>query len=124
MLTGKLVVAGAILLLSASGAAAQNPAARASYVEVYGTGVGQVSYAIATGHGAPAFPAGYTGNYTYSVGGSAAAPALFGGYTPTAVGLAQWDLQIPAGSPTGAVPISVTDPTGVSSPSGFTIYVK
>jgi uncharacterized protein (TIGR03437 family) len=103
---------------------AQAPAARGTFVEVYGTGVGKVSYAIATGHGAPSLPTGYTGNYTYSVGGSPAAPALFGGYTPTAVGLAQWDLQIPTGSATGAVSISVTDPSGVSSPTGMTIFVK
>jgi uncharacterized protein (TIGR03437 family) len=68
-------------------------------------------------------PAGYTGNYTYRIGGSASAPALFGGYTPTAVGLAQWDLQIPDGNATGALPIVVIDPSGVSSPASMTIYV-
>ncbi len=103
---------------------AQSPAPKGSYVEVYGTGVGKVSYAIATGHGVPSFPSGYTGNYTYSVGGSAAGSALFGGWTPTAVGLAQWDLQIPSTGPSGAVSIVVTDPSGVASRTGTTIFVQ
>ena len=77
---------------------AQTPAPRGSYVEVYGTGVGKASYTVLTGQGAPQYLPGFTGNYTYSVGGSPAAAALFGGYTPTAVGLAQWDLQIPPAS--------------------------
>jgi uncharacterized protein (TIGR03437 family) len=104
---------------------ASNPAAKGDYVEVYGTGVGQTSaYTVLTGIGAPAPSAGFTGNYTYSIGGSAAAPALFGGWTPTAVGLAQWDLQIPANSATGAVPISVTAPSGGASQPAVTIFVK
>jgi uncharacterized protein (TIGR03437 family) len=108
---------------------AQNPAPRStasvpSFVEIYGTGVGSVSYGIATGQPAPVFPAGFSGNYTYTIGGSAAAPAYFGGYTPTAAGLAQWDLQVPANSPTGAVSVAVTDSNGVSSPAGMTIYLK
>lgn len=121
----------------------QNPAARGTYVEVYGTGVGKVNYTVLgtnvqvsgtgagkatytvlTGQGAPAPPSGYTGNYTYSIGGSAAAPAYFGGWTPTAVGLAQWDLLIPASSPTGAVSIIVHDANGASSQSSAVIYVK
>ena len=103
---------------------AQNPAARGSYVEIYGTGVGKVSYAIATGQGAPAFPGGFNGNYTYSIGGAAAAPAYFGGWTPGTVGLAQWDLLVPANSATGAVSVVVTDASGAVSQPGATIYVK
>jgi len=103
---------------------AQNPAARGSYVEVYGTGVGKVSYTISTGRGAPALPAGFTGNYSYSVGGSPAVPAPFGGWTPFSVGLAQWDVLIPTGIATGAVPIVVTDASGATSQPGATIFVK
>jgi uncharacterized protein (TIGR03437 family) len=102
----------------------QNPAARGTYVEIYGTGVGKVSYAIATGQGAAAFPAGFTGNYTYTIGGSAAAPAYFGGWTPGSVGLAQWDLLVPANSATGGVPVVVTDASGASSQSAAIVYVK
>jgi uncharacterized protein (TIGR03437 family) len=103
---------------------AQNPAARGSYVEVYGTGVGKVSYTVLTGQGAPGPPSGYTGNYTYSIGGTPAAPAYFGGWTPTAVGLAQWDLLIPAGAPTGAVSIMVQDASGATTQPNAIIYVK
>ena len=103
---------------------ADHPAPRGSYVEVYGTGVGKVSYTIFTGQGAPAFPTGFTGNYTYSIGGSAAASALFGGWTPTAAGLAQWDLQIPTGIGTGAVSIMVKDASGATSQPDATIFVQ
>jgi uncharacterized protein (TIGR03437 family) len=103
---------------------AQNPAARGDYVEFYGTGVGKASaYSPLTGQGAPAPPTGFTGNYTYSIGGSAAAPALFGGWTPTAVGLAQWDVQIPNASATGPVSLIVTDSSGAAS-HPVTIFVK
>ena len=103
---------------------ADHPAPRGSYVEVYGTGVGKVSYTILTGQGAPGIPAGFTGNYMYSIGGSAAAPALFGGWTPTAAGLAQWDLQIPTGIGTGAVSIMVKDASGATSQPDATIFVQ
>ncbi|HWF08127.1 MAG TPA: matrixin family metalloprotease [Bryobacteraceae bacterium] len=104
---------------------ASNPAGKGEYVEVYGTGVGNTTvYTVLTGQGAPAPPWGYTGNYTYSIGGSASAAALYGGWTPTAAGLAQWDLQIPATSASGAVPISVTDASGATSQPGAIIFVK
>ncbi len=104
---------------------AQNPAPRGTYVEVYGTGVGKVSYTILTGQGAPDIPSGFTGNYTYSIGGSAQAAALFGGYTPTAAGLAQWDVEIPMNIGTGAVSIIVQDSTGASNQvQNATIFVQ
>jgi trimeric autotransporter adhesin len=104
---------------------AQNPAARGDYVLLFGTGVGKVSYAVPTGQAAPAPPPGFTGNYTYSIGGSTAASALFGGWAPTFAGVAQWDLQIPTTSASGAVPVIVTDTaTGASSQPGATIFVK
>ena len=77
-----------------------------------------------TGEGVPGPPSGYTGNYTFSIGGSPAAPALYGGWTPTAVGLAQWDMQVPQGIATGPVSIVVTDANGASSQPGVVIYVK
>ncbi len=101
-----------------------NAAARGSFVTIYGTGVGKVSYNIATGAGAPAFPPGYTGNYTVTIGTHSPVAAAFGGWTPTAVGLAQWNVQIPADSATGTLTLKVTDgATGVSSQTG-TLYVK
>ena len=94
---------------------AQNPAPKGSYVEIYGTGVGKSSYTILTGQGAPAPPANFTGNYTYSMGGSASAPAFFAGYTPTAAGLTQWDLQVPMTIGSGQVSVIVQDATGANN---------
>jgi uncharacterized protein (TIGR03437 family) len=60
----------------------------------------------------------------YTIGGSAAAAAAYGGWTPTAVGLAQWDVKIPAGVPSGEVAITVQDAGGATSQSGAMIYVQ
>jgi len=104
---------------------AQNPAPRGSFVEVYGTGVGKVSYTILTGQAAPGLPANFTGSYTYSIGGSASAPATFGGWTPTATGLAQWDLQIPQNAASGAISVVVQDASGANNQAqGATIFVQ
>jgi len=116
--------------LSASGSynginSAQNPAPAGSYVEVFGTGIGVLSYTFATGQGAPAPPAGFQSTYTYTIGGSPAAPAAFAGWAYGTAGEAQWNLLIPAGIGTGAVSIAVTDTvTGASSQPGAKIYVK
>lgn len=103
---------------------AQDPAPAGSIVEVFGTGVGLLSYTFPTGQGATAPPSGFTGNYTYSIGGSPAAPALFGGWAPGTAGEAQWNLVIPSGIASGAVPIVVTAPGGATSQPGATIFVK
>ena len=104
---------------------AQNPAPRGTYVEIYGTGVGKVSYTILTGLAAPGLPSGFTGNYTYSIGGSASAPASFGGWTPTAIGLAQWDLLVPMNIGTGAVSVIVRDAGGANNQTqNATIFVQ
>ena len=107
---------------------AAHPAPKGTVVTIYGTGVGQQpGYPVfLTGQGAALNPSGFTGNYTYSIGGSAAAPAAYVGPTPTAVGLAQFNLRIPTTSgpsPGGAVSVVVTSPNGVSSQAGTTIYV-
>ena len=108
---------------------AAHPAPQGTVVTIYGTGVGQQpGYTVfPTGQGAASVPGGFTGNYTYSIGGSAAAPATYVGPTPTAVGLAQFNVTIPTSndpSPGGAVPVVVISPNGVSSQPGTTIYVQ
>ncbi|HEX4133047.1 MAG TPA: matrixin family metalloprotease [Bryobacteraceae bacterium] len=104
---------------------AQNPAPAASILEVFGTGVGVLSYTFPTGQGAIVPPSNFTTTYTYSIGGSPAAPAAFGGWAYGTVGEAQWNLVVPSGIGTGAVPIVVTDTvTGASSQSGAKIFVK
>ena len=102
---------------------AANPEARGAFVTIYGTGVGKVSYPIATGAGTPLFPSGFTGGYTITIG-TKTVNALFGGWTPSAVGLAQWNVQIPSDAATGAQTLVATDTaSGVSTPKG-TIYIK
>jgi uncharacterized protein (TIGR03437 family) len=106
---------------------AAHPAPPGTIVTIYGTGVGQQpGYTpFATGFSAAPVPGGFTGNYTYSIGGSTPAAATYAGPTPTAVGLAQFNLQIPTiNGPTGPVPVVVTSPNAVSSQPGTTIYVQ
>lgn len=114
-----------------------NPATNAAYrkanvgdaIVIYGTGVGVTSlgasgYGLVTGVGAPGIPGGYNYGsvYTCTIGGSAA-NAAFGGWTPSAIGLAQWNVTVPQGV-TGAVPVVCTDiASGVQTQTG-TIYVN
>jgi uncharacterized protein (TIGR03437 family) len=101
---------------------ASNPEARGRVVSIYGTGLGKLSYDVATGTGAGAPPAGYTGNNTCTLG-SKSVPVAFTGWTPSAVGLGQWSLVIPSDAPTGKVAIKCTDANGNSTQAG-TLYIK
>ena len=106
---------------------ASKPAARGSYVTIYGTGVGVTSlgasaYGLATGLPAPGLPSGYAGNFTCTIG-STAVNALFGGWTPTSVGLAQWNVQIPSGA-TGQLNLKCTDIASGTATQTGAIYVN
>ena len=101
---------------------ASNPAARASVVVIYLTGRGPVNYAIQTGKGAPLPPVIDTGGFTCTIG-ELSAPVAFGGWTPTAVGLAQANVTVPVGAPAGEQPL-VINISGVPSQPGVTIFVK
>ncbi len=102
-----------------------NPATRNTYVTAYGTGIGAVA-GVVTGQGAP-FENTLTPNYTCTIGNSNVSfiftPA-FVGYTPTAVGLAQFTFQVPTGvAPNTTQILKCTDTvTGASTPNG-TLYV-
>jgi uncharacterized protein (TIGR03437 family) len=97
-----------------------NPAARGGYVTAYGTGIGIVTGLI-TGQGAPLEP---TLSYTCTIGSAAPFPAYFVGWTPTAVGLAQFTFQVPSGITANSTQtLTCTDTaTGVSTLPG-TLYV-
>jgi len=103
----------------------KNPAPRGTVVTIYGTGLGKLSYAVQTGVGAPAPPAGFTGGQSCVLGGTTFINVPFAGWTPTAVGLAQWSFVIPtaAGTPTGTVTVRCTDTNGTSTQQG-TIYIN
>jgi uncharacterized protein (TIGR03437 family) len=100
-----------------------NPAARGTVISVYGTGVGQPSYTIGTGNPAPGPPAGFTGNHSCTLG-TQTISVPFAGWTPTAVGLAQWSFVIPSDAATGAVSLKCTDKTSGASTQSATIYIK
>jgi uncharacterized protein (TIGR03437 family) len=102
-----------------------NPAGRGEYITIYGTGIGKPSYPIQTGTGAPVppSPALNANGFTCTIGGVSATVA-FAGWTPTAVALAQWNIQIPPSlSATGALPVVLTSAEG-STQSGLTVFVK
>jgi uncharacterized protein (TIGR03437 family) len=101
----------------------KNAAARGSVVTIYGTGIGQSSYPVITGQGAPGPPPGYTGGNTCALGGTKSVSVAFTGWTPTAVGLAQWSFVIPSDSPTGVVSVKCADASGATTQQG-TIYIN
>lgn len=97
------------------------PAAKGSVVVIYLTGRGAVSYAIQTGKPAPV-PAIDAGGFTCQIAG-ADAPVAFGGWTPSAVGLAQANVTIPASTPSGEQSL-VLNIGGVTTQAGVTLFVK
>ncbi len=101
---------------------AANATARGGVVVLYGTGLGKV-YDVATGAGAGAPPAGYTGGNSCTLGGTKTTPAAYTGWVFGYVGLAQWNVAIPADSPTGKVTVKCTDGNGNSTQTG-TLYIK
>lgn len=90
-------------------------------VTIYALGLGPVTPSVATGAAAPAtaplaqtvnpvtvyFGGGFLGNTT--------APASYAGLAPTYVGLYQINVTIPAGTPTGNIPITIEMPGHASN---------
>ena len=100
-----------------------NASARGHVVVMFGTGIGKVTgYDVATGAGAGNIPAGFTGGNNCTLGGTKAVPAAYAGWVPRFM-YAQWNIAIPADSPTGKVTITCTDPNGNSTQTG-TLYIK
>jgi uncharacterized protein (TIGR03437 family) len=92
-----------------------SPAPRNQIVELYCNGLGPVDRAIATGDAAPLTPRiNTTTTPTVTIGGVPAPQVSFSGLTPTAIGLYQINVVVPAGVPTGLQPVVVTI-GGVSS---------
>jgi uncharacterized protein (TIGR03437 family) len=98
-----------------------NPAARGGYVTAYGTGVGNVA-GLVTGQGAPLES---TLNYNCLISNvTGTVTPVFVGWTPTAVGLAQFTFQVPASAPANSTQtLRCFDPaTNASTPTG-TLYI-
>ncbi len=115
--------AAAILNSDSSANSALNPAAQGSIVVLFGTGAGQTVPGGLDGVRAtdvyplPVLPV------TVSIGGQNAT-VLYAGAAPGQVaGLIQMNVVIPAGTPSGAVPVTFTMGTR-TSPSGVTVAVQ
>jgi uncharacterized protein (TIGR03437 family) len=91
-----------------------NPAVPGETLLIYATGIGKLSNPPLSGAGAPSGPlAQAVDTPTITVGG-AGAQVLFAGLTPGSVGLAQFDVTLPANLPSGSLPLIVNFPGDVS----------
>lgn len=96
------------------GAFQAHPAKAGDTITIYCTGLGQTSPAAVTGAAATSAPLESISNVSVSFGGGfggdfSTAAAAFAGLTPTAVGLYQVNVKLPAGVQTGAlVPVTVS----------------
>ncbi len=93
-----------------------NPAVPNETLVVYATGIGKLTNAPASGAVAPGPPllAQAADTPAATVGGSAA-QVIFAGLTPGSVGLAQFDITLPANIASGSLPLVIQFP-GDSSP--------
>ena len=106
---------------------AGNAIPRGGVAVLYGTGIGQLPYTLATGQPGVVPPSSYASRYSCSFGGQSSGGQNSGAYAYWNygfVGEATWTVPIPANSPTGAVALTCTDAiSGASTPQG-TIYIK
>jgi uncharacterized protein (TIGR03437 family) len=94
-----------------------NPAAPGEIIIIYATGIGKLSNAAADGAGAPGGPlAQAVDPPAITIGGVASGTVYFAGLTPGSVGLAQFDVTLPASLPGGSLPVVINFPGGDSSP--------
>ena len=101
---------GAILDTSYRLVDASNPANPGiTYIQIYCTGLGQVTNTPRTGYPALADPLSATPTTPIVTVGGASAPVTFSGLAPGYVGLYQVNAQVPAGVPGGAaVPVTIS----------------
>jgi uncharacterized protein (TIGR03437 family) len=102
------------------------PAKPGSIVTLYGTGFGAENPAIATGALAPDGPAPLVTPITVTVGSTTlpASDVLYAGASPGSLGgLYQFNVRIPASTPSGPTPVTITI-GGFQTQSGVTIPVQ
>jgi uncharacterized protein (TIGR03437 family) len=99
---------------------ANNPATAGDAVVIYAIGLGVVSPAVIAGDASPSSPPStIPGTVTVQIGGVPAKVA-FAGLTPTAVGLYQVNVTVPAGiAPGPQVPVTIS--VGAKASSGATV---
>lgn len=102
-----------------------HPAHVGDELVIYAIGLGPTSPAVATGAPAPsAEPLARVSGALVSFGGNVVAPQVvpdYAGLTPSYAGLYQVNVQVPAESPKGMVPISVGFPDSRSNPLSIAI---
>jgi len=120
--------AAAVLNQDNSYNGANHPAAKGSYVALFLTGEGQTNPAGVTGKvttlsaAAPLTPQPLLA-VTVQIGGQPATVAFYGEAPGVVSGVLQINVQIPAGVPSGSLPVWVSV-GGYSTPSGVTIAVE
>ncbi len=87
---------------------ALNPARAGETIVVYGTGLGRVTPAVASGAASPLNPAATTQTQATAIIGTNTARVVFSGLAPGFVGLYQINIEIPAATPAADVPLVVS----------------
>ena len=99
-----------------------SPAVAGEYLTVYGTGIGDLNVLPVTGALSPENPvATATLTPTATIGG-VKAPVTFAGLTPDAVGLAQFNIQVPGNLPAGpSLPMVIAFGSAASQPVNLSV---
>jgi uncharacterized protein (TIGR03437 family) len=104
-----LIAGTAALAAPTSAFAGSRPAKIGEYIEIYATGLGDVSNRPGLGSASPVDPLATTVATPSVTVGGVAALVSFSGLAPGYVGLYQINVQVPAGAPTGPdIPILLT----------------
>jgi len=99
---------GGVTAAPAGATATSRPVKKGEYIEIYGTGFGDVTNNPPTGGVTPRSPLSITRTPLVSIGGIQAR-VIFSGLTPGAVGLFQVNIQVPDDVPSGSdVPVTLT----------------
>ncbi len=103
--------------------ASTNPAARGTWIEIWATGGGAMRPAVSDGSlGAPPF-AQLSLPVSVRIGGVDAQVMYAGEASGIVAGVLQIDVIVPAGAPSGAVPVEMTI-GGVTSQPGVTVAIR
>jgi uncharacterized protein (TIGR03437 family) len=113
---------GAILNASYQIVDSSHPALAGDVIQIYCTGLGPVTNQPATGSAAGTTPLSVTTTTPSVTIGGVQAPLIFSGLTPGDVGLYQVNVQVPAGTTTGTV--SVTISIGGVTSNSVTISIQ
>lgn len=95
----------------------ENPAVPGEYLVVYGTGIGDLTTLPTTGALSPNEPLARANVLPIITVGGVPASVQFAGLTPQAIGLAQFNLQVPEGLPSGpTLPLTINFKGAASRP--------